>query len=357
MGQTSTVKSTIQLLLIVALTQALIGCAAPYYGQAIKGQMQILKRREPIADLVADGNTEPALAKQLQTVLEIRRFAIDELGLPDNGSYASYADLERPFVVWNVVAADEFSVEPDRWCFLFVGCLAYRGFFSQQKAAAFAAKLQAKGRDVHTGGVTAYSTLGVFADPVLNTMLVRGDLYVASTIFHELAHQRVYIKNDSAFSEAFATVVEEYATEQWLRHLGQDDRVMGYRRRLQRRSEFGALVEQTRERLRSVYESDRSSDQKRAAKNDVLANMAIEYGRLKDTWDGANDYDGWFNRPMNNARLAALATYRRWVPGLRQQLQQHATLEDFFQLVEQTASLDESARQDKLQQWLDEATL
>ena len=179
---------------LCALASTTAGCAAPYYWQAIGGQLELLRKREPIEEVIADPAVDPKLKTTLTRIATMRRFAVDELGLPSNDSYTTYVALDRPYVVWNVVATDEFSVDPQRWCFPFAGCVAYRGYFDKAAADRFAAKLAADGLDVQSGGSTAYSTLGYFDDPVLSTMVNGGEQYVASLLFHELAHQQLYVK-------------------------------------------------------------------------------------------------------------------------------------------------------------------
>ena len=181
-----------------------------------------LSKREPIGRVIDDPSTPPALRAKLQEVTEIRDFASRDLSLPDNGSYRSYADVGRPYVVWNVVAAPEFSLNPRRWCYPIVGCVAYRGYFHETKARSYAAKLRGEGLDVSVGGVAAYSTLGHFSDPILNTMMGWDDVELASIVFHELTHQLLYARNDSSFNEALATTVEEEGVRRWLLHQGRD---------------------------------------------------------------------------------------------------------------------------------------
>src|SRR5215471_17956983 len=190
------------------------GCA--FYWQAIGGELDLLRKRTPIDKLLADPAVDARTKTELTAVAEIRKFAVTDLLLPDNKSYTTYVALDRPYVVWNVVAAEEFSVEPKRWCFPFAGCVSYRGFFDRGDAERFEKELASKGYDTSSGGSDAYSTLGYFADPVLSTMIGAGEQYVASLLFHELAHQKLYVKDDSEFSEAFATTIEEYGTERWL---------------------------------------------------------------------------------------------------------------------------------------------
>src|SRR5947207_1836588 len=207
-------------LLLAAACALLCGCGTLYLMQAASGEWQVLRRRVPIDTLLADPHTPPALRAHLEEVHAAREFASGELGLPDSSSYRSYADIGRPYVVWNVVAAPEFSVSPKRWCFPIAGCVAYRGYFREQRAREFAAALAVRGLDVAVDGVPAYSTLGRFADPVLSSMLRYGDDELAATIFHELAHQLLYVRDDSEFNEAFATTVEDAGLERWLTQQG-----------------------------------------------------------------------------------------------------------------------------------------
>ena len=335
------------LALALVAVSVLDGCAIGYYGQAVRGQMEIFARREPIAEVLQRPETDAEIASQLRKVLSAREYAVGELGLPDNGSYSAYADLERPFVVWNVVAAGRYSVDPEQWCFVFVGCLSYRGFFREEKARKFAAKLDRKGMDTYVGGVAAYSTLGVFEDPVLNTMLNRGELYVISTLFHELAHQAIYVKGDSAFNEALATVVEEFATISWLNSQERFADAEKFRQQLLRRDAFGELIEATRERLKAAY-GEGSVEEKQSAKERVFADLRQRYSELKRQWGGHGDYDRFFSQDLNNAHLAGIATYRRWVPGMRLMLDPKIGLQSFFDWAESMGELDAETRKERL---------
>ena len=307
-------------LCVLAVTTA--GCAAPYYWQAITGQLELLRKREPIEEVIADPQADPSLKTTLTRIATMRRFAVDELGLPSNDSYTIYVALDRPYVVWNVVATEEFSVDPQRWCFPFAGCVAYRGYFDQAAADRFAAELAADGLDVHSGGSTAYSTLGYFDDPVLSTMVNGGDQYVASLLFHELAHQKLYVKDDSEFSEAFAMVVEELGTERWLAQHGTPADLERYRVRRERREQFGELIAAQQQRLRAIYSSAAAPAELRAEKARAFATLRAEYEAVKANWLGNTDYDAWFAQPLNNATLASVATYTRWLPALRGRLQE-----------------------------------
>jgi len=333
----------------------LSSCALPFYWQAIGGQLELLRKRTPIDELLADPNTDPSLRAALTAVMQIRRFAVTELQLPDNDSYTSYADIGRAYVVWNVVAADEFSVQPRRWCFPFAGCVAYRGFFERRNAERFQARLARQGLDTYLGGASAYSTLGYFADPVLNTMIGGGEEYIASLLFHELAHQKLYIKGDSEFSEAFATVIEEYGTQVWLEQRQQHDALERYHGRLRRRGDFANLVVNQQARLTVAFSGSAPDEVKRAAKKQAFQIMLAEYAALKAQWGGAGDYDAWFAQPLNNAALASVATYRRWLPGLRWRLRQTG-LDTFYAEMSSLAELNPEQREARLEAWLREAS-
>ena len=205
---------------IVALIAVLSGGC--YVLQSAQGQLSLLSKRRPISRVIDEASTPPALRSQLQAVAAIRDFASRELGLPDNGSYRSYADVGRRFVVWNVVAAPDFSVDARQWCYPIIGCVAYRGYFVESRARRYAARLRREGLDIMVGGVAAYSTLGHFNDPVLNTMMGWNDVELASIIFHELTHQMLYVPNDSSFNEALATTVEEEGVRRWLHAQGRE---------------------------------------------------------------------------------------------------------------------------------------
>jgi predicted aminopeptidase len=241
-------------------------------------------------------------------------------------------------------------VKPVRWCFPFAGCVSYRGYFDRTDAERFESQLREQGFDTYSGGSGAYSTLGYFADPVVNTMLVGSEDYIAGVLFHELAHQRLYVKGDTELSEAFATTVEEFGVESWLRSLDDQDSLARYEQRLARRADFADLVLRQQNRLRAVYSSDSSIDAKRAAKREAFAEMRREYEALKRSWGGFGDYDRWFAQELNNASLAAVATYRRWVPALRWRLETLG-VEEFYAELDRIAELPAPERGRWLEAW------
>ena len=335
---------------LCAVAAATSGCAAPYYWQAIGGQFELMRKREPIEEVLADASADPRLKATLARIEMMRRFAVDELELPDNDSYTSYVALDRPYVVWNVVATPEFSTDPQRWCFPFAGCVAYRGYFDKAAADRFAAELAADGLDVHSGGSTAYSTLGYFDDPVLSTMVSGGEQYVASLLFHELAHQQLYVKGDSEFSEAFAMVVEELGTERWLSQQGEPADLERYRAARQRRAQFGGLIAKQQARLRVLYATGTPVEELRLEKERAFDELRRDYAALKSEWQGNAEYDAWFAQPLNNATLASVATYTRWLPALRARLKE-VGLSTFYSQAAELAELDAAEREERLRSW------
>lgn len=329
--------------LVLALLGAqLSGC---YLAHTARGQLSLMVKREPISQVIASSATPAPVKTQLERVLAIRSFAVSELGLPDNGSYRSYADLGRPFVVWNVFAAPEFSIEPRHWCFPIAGCVAYRGYFSEPKARAFAARLDRDGYDVYVGGVAAYSTLGHFDDPVLNTMIGWSDVQLAAIIFHELSHQLLYVPDDSSFNEGFASVVEDEGVRRWLSAQGRSADLAAFHQQRDRYVEFVALVADARARLAALYASGAVPEEMSARKQRVLDELAQTHARLKLEWGGRSAFDRWFSEGVNNAHLVSVATYEDCVPRIEAVLAATAgDLGEFYRRMRGIARLEPAAR-------------
>ena len=324
----------------------LSGCSNfSYYSQAIIGHLSIQVNLEPVADIIADSDTPAELKTQLEKVVEIRAYASEQLSLPDNTSYTSYTDLKRPYVLWNVVAAPEFSLEPRQWCFPFAGCVQYRGYYAEEDAQAFATELNQKGDDIYVGGVAAYSTLGWFADPMLNTILFRDDVSLAGLVFHELAHQQLYVKNDSAFNEGFAKTVEIEGVRRWLAIHGTQDLMEAYEAKKKRQNAFIKLVAKTSDELKILYLSDMEKQKQREKKAEIFAEMRNQYHRLKASWDDYAGYDKWFEKDINNAQIAAVNTYRDYVPAFQILLkQQEGNLAEFYKAAAKLGDLPKDQR-------------
>lgn len=306
------------LLLILIASPSQAGLA--YYTHVIKGGWELLRGRQSIEKLIADPETPETLRNRLEVALDARNFASDSLLLPDNKSYRKYKDLGRDFTSWTVVAAPELSLSPIEWCFPVAGCVSYRGYFSVQRAEEFAEGLRANGYDVDVGGVRAYSSLGWFADPVLNTFLVLPDFDLAGLIFHELAHQKLYLKGDTPFNEAFATVIENEGMRRWLDRRENRELEAHYRDAVAREERFLDLAGSARSRLEDIYQSAESDATKRKLKAMALQEVRSEYVSLKKLDPDMAIYDRWFGAGLNNARLLSVATYHDFEPGLRRVL-------------------------------------
>src|SRR3954471_7025540 len=300
---------------LLLLTFTWVGCEnLRYYNQAINGQYKTLPTKRSIDKLIADPATQPELKEKLRLVVAMRNYAEKELKLPVNGQYLQFADVHRRFVVWNVYAAEEFSLEPKAWTFPIVGKATYRGYFSEKAARDYSEKLKTQGLDVHVGGIEAYSTVGWFHDPVLNTFINNSEVDLAETLFHELAHQTAFAKGDTDFNEAFATAVAEEGLRRWMLSARNTEAYAEYRAGLARKDQFIRLVMNGREQLEQLYaEPTTGSAQlaslaavppvgitdKRLKKQKIIADMREEYAKLKASWGGNGEYDNWFAKPIN----------------------------------------------------------
>lgn len=309
-------KRVFRLLAAAVLVSGVAGCTSiSYYAQSLEGHVEIMAARKNVGKLIRDPSTPEPLRAKLTSASAIRRFATEELALPDNSSYRSYVDVGRNDVTLAVFAAPQFSLAPVTWCFPVFGCVPYKGYFSRKDALENAAQLQRQGLDVYVTGITAYSTLGWFSDPLLSTMLRQNDTYLASLIFHELAHQKIYVNGDSGFNEAFAVTVETTGTRKWLRATGNRAGLRSYEADRKRKADFLGLIAKTRDELRQVYGSPRGPEQMAAAKAATIDRLRARYRQMRDKrWGGYRGYDAWFDSPINNAKLAATAVYGEEVP-------------------------------------------
>ena len=316
-----------------------------YYSQAAQGQLELLADARPIDDWLADPATNTSLRHRLETARQIRRFAVQQMGLPDNGSYTNYANVKRKYVLWNVVATPELSLKPLQWCFPVAGCVNYRGYYSKADADAYARQLRAQGRDVEVGGVSAYSTLGWFRDPLISTFIHYPDAELARLIFHELAHQVTYVPGDSRFNESFASAVEEAGVELWLERFGNPAMREAYERYTVRRKDFLALLLKYRRELERTYAAIAPDEDKRVAKARLFLALKDEYQVLKANWGGYAGYDRFFEEPLSNAHLASIATYNDYVPAFRAMLRGEKNFGAFYRKVNQLAKLEKAERQ------------
>ena len=334
--------SRVSALLLLAAALALSGCETlSYYAQAVGGHLDLTGRARPVAELLADTRTPPSLRERLALSQSVREFASRELKLPDNGSFRRYAELERPYAVWNVVATPEFSLEPARSCFPVAGCVSYRGFFSREGARRNAARQRARGYDAFVYGVPAYSTLGAFADPLLSTFIGWPEVELARLMFHELAHQLVYVSGDSTFNESFAVTVEREGVRRWLAATGREAEMRQFREMREREREFGELLDRTRARLRQLYKLDIGAEEMRARKKSEFERLASDPVYIRSS--------AAFSSAPNNALLAAFATYSQLVPAFERLLAESGgDLERFYAAVKSLARLDKAERERRL---------
>jgi len=283
--------------------------------QAASGQWEVMRKREPIDALIEDPDTSPELAARLRLLHAARDFSVTALGLPDNKSYRTYANLERDYVVWNVFAAPEFSLTPKQWCFPVAGCVSYRGYFSKVDADRASERLSDDGFDVAVGGVAAYSTLGTFSDPILSTMMRWDDTDLVAVLFHELAHQVVYVKDDSAFNESFATAVEEIGVKLWLESRGEEEKMADYVAGRELQQSLLQLVAVARSVLQKVYASDIDVVYKRVLKRKRLATLAEDVAA--ELQRSGRSGSGWLSGELNNARLISMTLYEGRLPSFR----------------------------------------
>ncbi len=330
-------------IVIVSLLAA--GCStAEFYWQGITGQIDLLTRAQSIPS-VLEKIHDPALKKKLERVLAIRDYATRELGLPDNASYKRYTEVDRRFVLWNVFAAPPLSLAARQWCFPIAGCVNYRGYFAERDAKAEAAKLAATGDDVYVGGVPAYSTLGYFSDPMLSTFIRYPDTEIARLIFHELAHQTAYAKDDTVFNESYAVTVEEEGLRRWLEAQRDPDLDRQFTVGERYRETFRTLVEHARVKLSKIYASTSTDQTKLAEKAQAFAAMREEYATAKKAWGGFSAYDYWFSQGPNNASLAAVGLYTEKVPQFQALLAaEGGDLPRFYARIKELASLPRAQR-------------
>lgn len=340
---------------LLTMALCLSGCTSVgYYAQSIGGHVRILQSARPIEDWLLDPAVSPTLKARLERARAIRTFGSRELGLPDNRSYRAFAELRRPYVLWNVTAAPALSLQLQRWCFPIAGCVAYRGYYDRNDAEAFAADLRREGWDVQVAGIRAYSTLGWTPDPLLSTFLDLGEVELARLIFHELSHQLLYLPGDSTFNESFATVFEDEGVRRWVKYRGDPALQEDWQRVERRRQAFLDILRRYRQSLQEVYASELPGMEMRAAKNTILAAMRREY--LVQKMDQASalyafdGYDRFFAGELNNATLAAVATYTQMRPAFAKLLQEHdGDLSNFVAAARELAAMERTAREARLQ--------
>lgn len=335
-----------RLLMLAGLLSVMSACDNVYfYAQAMQGQAAILLARQPISELLDNPDTNSDLHRRLTLVESARQFAEQELKLASGGSFTSYVDAQREHLVWNVFAAPADSVDLINWCFPIAGCVSYRGYFSEQAAQRYADKLVQRGLDVYVGGVDAYSTLGWFEDPLPSTVLNRSESQLAGLIFHELAHQRVYLPGDTRFNESFASFVEREGLRRWLNEPHQTEQYQRAIAALEVQQRFAQFVSSYRAELRELYASHAGATQQQAGKQQIIDRMRSDWAQHQDS----AYYSGWFAGEINNAKLATVAAYFDWVPAFEQlYLESGEDFDEFLRQAESLSKMSGSERQQRL---------
>ncbi len=351
--------AAIRAVFVLGLLIVVTGCSGiGYYSQIVSGHMRIVMGKQPVVEVTDDKTVNEELRRRLELALAARTFAVDELGLPDNDSYTSFYDTKRAYVTWNVVAAEEFSFTPKRWCFPVAGCVAYRGYYAHEDAESYADQLAEDGFDVAINGATAYSTLGWFADPLLNTMLNRSDTGIVSLLIHELAHQQLYVGDDSTFNESFASFVEQAGLALWQDQHGSTEQLTELKFRRKRQEDFIALLRTVRNDLQTLFTSGIDETVMRQKKAERFAELRNEYETLKENWGGYRGYDGWFGRELNNARLVSVATYNDYIPAFQALFDlTNRDFGAFYEAAQNLADLPASERTDKMKRLLETGEL
>ena len=334
-------------ILLMAMMFLLSGCAElAYYGHATVGQIEVISAGEPIEEIIASADTNVETHRQLKLIIEARQFAITELKLPNSDSFRDYADLKRPWVLWNVFATPELSLKTKQWCYPFFGCHDYRAYFNEAYAKQVASELEQEGMDVHIAHSPAYSTQGWFSDPIYNPMLRYDDLTLIGILFHELAHERVYIIDDSELNESFATAVQHEGVRRWLDINNKESEYKNYLYEEKINNEFIHMMIKHRSALQRVYTSELVGEEKRSKKKMIFKDLREHYKKLKQNWGGYAGYDHWFKKPLNNARLAPIGTYNNAVPKFKRLLEiYNGDLNVFYHEVERLSLMSKSERE------------
>ncbi|MBL4680169.1 MAG: aminopeptidase [Pseudomonadales bacterium] len=338
-------RSITTLLLLFSVT----ACSnLAYYSQAVLGQMDLLSARRDFNTVYADESVSEEVKAKIKLAEEILAFAEFDIGLPVEDTFSTYADIERPFVVWNVFAAKPYSIDLETFCFPIAGCVAYKGFFSKADASAFSQALENNGFETYMGGVAAYSTLGWFSDPLLNTFILRSEASLAALIFHELAHKILYVKDDTVFNESFAVTVERYALEQWLASRNQSQRYNQYVQSQERQGSVIELILKSRVTLSEIYEMEESEERSRK-KEEVIQTLRGDYATLRRGWGGdglkGSEFQFWMENDINNAKLGAIGAYQTWVGSLTILLEQNNSFEAFVEQVRRLEDMTKGERE------------
>lgn len=348
-----------RLLISIPVLLLLGACAdVGYYWHSAGGHLALMDKRVDIDEMLADTGLDNGLRGRLLLVQQIREFSIADLALPDNGSYSSYVELDRPYVLQNLFAAAEFSTGLHIWCYPIVGCSSYRGYFDETRLQAYAETLQKDGLEVYIGPVSAYSTLGWFDDPVLSSFIDWPDYRVAGLLFHELTHQRVYIADDTGFNESLASAVQQAGTLLWLESENQASQLDRFHRWLAYRNRITALIGDTRDTLAQIYRQDIAESEKRVQKTLAFDRARLAHAEIARQHEIKQGFTRWFASGLNNAKIGSIATYSTQVPAFTHLITAHnQDFNAFFSYVEKLGDLEKPMRDACLESWRKQASV
>jgi len=340
-------------LISIPLLLLLGGCAdIGYYWHSASGHLDLMSRRVDIDELLADDKLDSNLRARLLLVQDIRRFSINHLHLPANGSYSNYVALQQPYVIQNLFAAPEFSTRLHQWCYPVIGCASYRGYYDEPRLLAYVEELQSQGLEVHVGRVPAYSTLGWFDDPVLSSFIDWPDYRLAGLLFHELTHQQIYIDDDTTFNESLASAVQQVGTLLWLQSNNQLEAQDDYRRWLVYRDAAIDLIVATRSELDAIYASDMTDSEKRARKAQQFQQARIAHDNIASRHGVEGGFKRWFAVGLNNAKIGSVAAYNSRLHAFIRILDALAgDFPAFYHYTERLSELERASRNQCLDAW------
>ncbi|MFK7794077.1 MAG: aminopeptidase [Gammaproteobacteria bacterium] len=334
-----------RILLLSCIFQLTACSTLGYIAHTSSGHLKLMSDRQPISSLLEDENIDQVQKNKFKRFLIIREFASSHLHLPDNKSYTSYVDLDRDYVTWVVFATPQLSLQAESWCFWVVGCVPYRGYYDQSKAQQFANQLKLQQLEVYIAPVPAYSTLGWFSDPLLSSMLDRGELVTAEYIFHELAHQQLYIKNDTSFNEAFASAIAQLGVIAWLEAEKKPAKLQRYLQSIQEKKQLYVIVEDFRQQLVEIYSSSLARPEKLRLKQEAFVSYEKQVVSKLEQWEKLKKYRQWLIEDMNNAKLNAFSTYQALVPDFILLFEAcNKNYDEFYRVIESTQRLSDQQR-------------
>jgi len=321
-----------------------------YFSHAAIGQLDMELKKESVAQLMEDPETLDNLKRRLKLVAELKQFAKEKTLLPLSDEFSTYVAIEREHVLWSLFVTPAYELRPQPWCYPIAGCISYRSYFDHEYAIERSYFYQQQGLDVFIAPAAAYSTLGWFSDPLLNTYIYSSDDRLASIIFHELGHQLYYIPSDVLFNEAFASFVERFYVMKWLQFSNRKELMTSFVEGENRHTSMLRLMSAVREKLQRVYQLDISDAEKKIKKAEIIRLFEVDYNDWKTRWEDYSGYDFWLSGGVNNAKLATVSTYYRWIPVFDFILQQHnCNFIHFMEEIEQLSNLSLDDRKAKFE--------